>query len=257
MSSLSSLEKHKLEKVFNMANGFVLDFSDKSLQAFALDSVKLDILDEKYNLNSGSKANRLRSFWTQEPNQVVGKLTHDMLDYWKYRKDDASTEITASEQKAYEEACLISEHLIGETDVEHLEIAQGITNDENFQLLSKQIKDNIECGQPEAGLDRLHTFLVKYFRHLCEKRGVSTDRDEPLNSVFGKYIKAVRAAGLIKSEMSEQILKFSISILSFFNYVRNNQSLAHDNKTLNREESFLIFRNISALVKFVETIDKP
>lgn len=239
-----------------MANGFVLDFSDKSLQAFALDSVRLDIQDEKYNLNSTSKANRLRSFWTKESDQVVGKLTHDMLDYWKYRKDDAGTEITGPEQKAYEEASRISEWLIGKTDVEHLEIAQVVTNDKNFQLLSRQIKDNIEGDQPEAGLDRLHTSLMKYFRHLCQKRGISTDRDEPLNSIFGKYIKALRVASLIKSEMSEQILKSSISILSSFNYVRNNQSLAHDNNTLNREESFLIFRNISALVKFVEAIEK-
>ncbi|MFD2717437.1 abortive infection family protein [Hymenobacter monticola] len=255
MSSLTPLDKHKLEKAFNMANGFVLDFSDKSFQAFALDSVKLDIQDEKYNLNSGSKANRLRSFWAKESDQVVGKLTHDMLGYWKYRKDDAGAEISEVEQKAYEEACQISERLKGRTDVEHIETAQVIAKDENFQLLASQIKDNIENGQPEAGLDRLHTYLMKYFRHLCEKRGIAADRDEPLNSVFGKYVKALQAASLIKSDMSELILKSSISLLSKFNYVRNNQSLAHDNKTLNREESFLIFRNISALMKFVESIE--
>ena len=50
--------------------------------------------------------------------------------------------------------------------------------------------DSIEKNEPEAGLDRLHTFVMKLIRTLAEKRGVAIDRDKPLHSVFGEYVKA-------------------------------------------------------------------
>lgn len=259
MSTLTAVEKSKLEKLFRMGNGYVLGFSDKTLQGFVMDSVRLDILEEKYKAGSGSKANRLRAFWSQEPDHIVGKLIKDLLDsipaYWEHITGGTDEVIPENEQQAYQESQRICERLLGGTDVEHLETLQAIAQDDNFTLLAQQIRASIEKGEPEAGLDRLHTFLVKYCRHLCDKHGIATDRDEPLNAVFGKYVKALTAAGKIKSEMSANILRYSITILSSFNYVRNNQSLAHDNEMLNREESLLIFRNVSALVKFIEFVE--
>jgi len=61
---------------------------------------------------------------------------------------------------------------------------------------------------------------------------------------------------MIESEMTERILKSSISILESFNTVRNNQSFAHDNPILNYNESLLIFNNIASAIKFLETIEQ-
>ena len=85
MSDLNGLQKHKLEKALRMSNGYVLDFSNSGLQTFVFDSTGLDILDEKYynKSSSNSKANKLRSFWEQEPNNIVGKLLVDLLEYRK------------------------------------------------------------------------------------------------------------------------------------------------------------------------------
>jgi hypothetical protein len=260
MSSLSAIEKNGLEKVFRMSDGNVLNFTNSSLKDFILDVAKLDISEEKYNLASGSKANRLRAFWKLESDQAIGNVTQEMLrlvpDYWTYRKEVYDEETPANVQRAYEESNRTVERLLGVADVEHLENLQAVENDDNFILLLKQIKDNIDSGEPEAILDRLHTLIIKYIRHLCDKHGIKTIKDEPLNSTFGKYIKILSVSGKIKSEMSEHILRYAITILSSFNYVRNNQSLAHDNEMLNREESLLIYRNISALFKFIESIEK-
>jgi hypothetical protein len=81
MSNLSFGEKHKLEKVFGMGSGYVLEFSNRTFQDFVYDSTGKNIFDEAYNRGSGSKANRLREFWQKEPNQLVGKLIFDLLDY--------------------------------------------------------------------------------------------------------------------------------------------------------------------------------
>ena len=62
--------------------------------------------------------------------------------------------------------------------------------------------------------------------------------------------------GYIETEMTRRILKTSISLLDAFNPVRNDKTFAHDNPLLNYDESMLIFKNISSLLLFVESIEK-
>ena len=81
MSNLTNSEKRTFEKFLGMSSGWVLDFSNRTFADFVTDSTNRDIFDPRYNHASGSKANRLRAFWSTEDNQVVGKLMSDMLDY--------------------------------------------------------------------------------------------------------------------------------------------------------------------------------
>jgi len=83
MSDLTAVEKRKLEKLFGMETGYVLDFSNRTFEEFIRDSTGLNIFDQRYNHGSGSKANRLRAFWQKEDNDVVGKLLNDILDYYE------------------------------------------------------------------------------------------------------------------------------------------------------------------------------
>ena len=61
MADLSFIEKTKLEKLFQMGGGYVLDFSNRTLAEFVAESTGRDIYDAKYDHASGSKANRLRA----------------------------------------------------------------------------------------------------------------------------------------------------------------------------------------------------
>ena len=81
MADLTLIEKRKLERLFRMDSGYVLNFSDRIFEGFVLDSTGLDIYDAKYNYRSGSKANRLRAFWNEESNHVVSKLLSDLIEY--------------------------------------------------------------------------------------------------------------------------------------------------------------------------------
>ena len=81
MSDLTNLEKKRFEKLFDMSGGYVLDFSNRTIAEFVVDSTGRNIYDVRYDYESGSKANRLRAFWQVEDNRVVGKLMGDMLDY--------------------------------------------------------------------------------------------------------------------------------------------------------------------------------
>jgi hypothetical protein len=113
MSDLTSIEKIKLEKLLEMDSGYVLDFSNRTFQEFVLENLNIDIYDEKYNYNSGSKANRLRRFWKEESNSTVGKLIETLLEYWRTKKLIARKAITTEEENLFNECQKILERLQG------------------------------------------------------------------------------------------------------------------------------------------------
>ena len=74
---------------------------------------------------------------------------------------------------------------------------------------------------------------------------------------MGEYIKAIKAKELIESEITERILKSTISVMEAFNKIRNDHSFAHDNEVLNYNESLLIFGHVTSSVRFIEAIEQP
>ena len=256
MADLTSIEKLRLERLFGMGSGYVLDFSNRTFDEFILDNTRVNIYEEKFSYSSGSKANRLRAFWDKESNYLVGKLLLAMLEYWKTQNQLYNREVKTQENEIYAECVKIAERLKQDTLVENIDILQTDTDDQDFNLLAKILREALEKNQPETALDRLHTYVFKYARQLCEKHNILTNKDEPLHSVFGKYIKHLTFNNLLDSIMSERILKSSISILEAFNDVRNNKSFAHDNKILNYRESLFIFNNITTPVEFIGHIER-
>lgn len=259
MADLSSIEKLQIEKLFDMGTGYVIDFSNRTFSEFILENMGVEIYDTKYDYASGSKANRLRAFWQKEPNHVVGQLLLKLLEYWMAKKKSSYSDITPAEQALYDECVKIAQRLIQNSPVENLDAIESLADSRNFSLLAKSIKESIRNNEPEAALDRLHTFVVKYIRQLCDKHGIPHDRNKPLHSLFGEYVKHLKQNNLIESQMTERILRASISILEAFNDVRNNQSFAHDNPVLNYNESILIFNNVASAINFLRSIetDKP
>jgi Abortive infection C-terminus len=249
MSDLNYTEKLQLEKLLGMSSGYVLDFSNRTFEEFVAESVGVNIFDEKYSQGSGSKANRLRAFWTHEPNYLVGRLIHDLLEY-------ARRQTTPPVDSLLSDCYRIAERLRRGAPVVKMPGGGAKVGEQDFRVLLKSLGQAIDRNQPEAALDRLHTYVVKYMRHLCQCHGLEAGRDRPLHSLVAEYTKHLKAAGLIESEMTERILKSSISIMEAFNRVRNEQSLAHDNPVLNYDESLLIFNHVVGAVQFVESIER-
>ncbi|GAP97811.1 hypothetical protein NIES2104_43630 [Leptolyngbya sp. NIES-2104] len=221
-----------------MESGYILDFSNKSFQEFVIENTRIDIYDSKYDYASGSKANRLRAFWNKEPNNIVGELLLDLLEYWRTQKLINGKEIDLAEQTLFDECYAIAERLKQDSFVENIDAIQSYSSEKDFSVLAKSIRESIENNEPEVALDRLHTFAVKYTRKLCDRHEIIYNRSKPLHSLYGEYVKYLKQNGFIESQMTERILKSSISILESFNEVRNNRSLAHDNSVLNYHERF-------------------
>jgi hypothetical protein len=248
MSNLTNQEKRKFEQLLNMGGGYVLDFSNRTFQEFVIDSTGRDPYDTPY-YHGNSKANRLRGFWLEEPNGVVGRLVGDMLDY-------GVENALFTGRDALVDACRrVVARLSQDSPVSEADALAAISNERDFDTIAKAVQEAIAKNEPEAALDRLHTFVVKYVRRLCTQHGLAVTRDKPLHSLFGEYVKRLRDGGHIQSAMGERILKSSISLLEAFNDVRNNQSLAHDNPILRYGEALLIFNHVASSVRYLRSVE--
>jgi hypothetical protein len=113
MSDLTSIEKLKIEKIFEMEGGYVLDFSNRTFQEFMLENMNIDIYDQKYSYHSGSKANRLRAVWVKESNPIVGDLIEKLLEYWKEKRLIENHLSTLQEEALYNSCKEIASRLKG------------------------------------------------------------------------------------------------------------------------------------------------
>ncbi|MCM3597197.1 abortive infection family protein [Metabacillus idriensis] len=256
MSNLKHIDRIKLERLLNMGSGYVLHFNNGTLRDFVIEMTGIDIYDEQYSIKGESKANRLRAFWEIEADETVSKLVFALLELWKDRKEMYDQEIEESEQALFNDCFSIAENLNQKGVTEFVNgILKPQIEDKDFSVLAKNIKESIERNEPEAALDRLHTYTVKYFRSLCRKHHISYNKEKALHSLYGEYVKVLEKNKLIESGMTLRILKSSISLLDAFNSVRNDKSFAHDNPILNYQESMLIFKNISSMIEFIESVE--
>jgi hypothetical protein len=214
MSDLSSSEKRKLERLFGMGSGYVLGdkFSNRTFHEFAEEHTGRNIYEPQYiRDSSGSKANCLRGFWIVENNFLVAKLIAALIDYGE------EMEAFKSDDPLVAECRRIVTRLSRDSPVPELDALAAAGNERDFEALAQQVREAIAKNQPETALDRLHTFVIKFVRTLCAKHGINVAQDKPLHSLFGEYVKELRRGGHLESEMTDRILKSSISVLEAFN----------------------------------------
>jgi hypothetical protein len=83
MNKLTHIEKQKLERELCMGGGYVLDFSNRTFEEFFREVVGVQIYDSRFNLDSGSKANRMRAFWQVATDEQLRLLFNGILEGWE------------------------------------------------------------------------------------------------------------------------------------------------------------------------------
>lgn len=249
MADIGAFERRKLEKLLRMGEGYVMNFSDRTYADFFID-FRVDIDSPRYRAGGDSKAKRMRAFWDLAPNHSAGKVLEGLIAYGV--EFDC---LGDSNPQLIEDCRKVSQRLLSDQPVPDLDALTAIADERDFEVVAEHVREAIEKNQPEGGLDRLHTFVNKFIRVICEPYGITVSRDKPLHSIFGEYVKALRAGGHLESEMTDRILRSSISVLESFNDVRNNKSLAHDNPILNHDESLLVFSHVASSIRFIKSLE--
>jgi len=65
-----------------MDGGYVLDFSNRTFEEFFREVVGVEIFDPRFNSGSGSKANRMRTFWLIASDDQLRLLLNGLLEGW-------------------------------------------------------------------------------------------------------------------------------------------------------------------------------
>ncbi len=250
MSNLTAKERRALEAFLGMETGYVLNFSDRTYARFFEEAVDRNIDDPRFQTHGYSKAKRMRSFWDQEDNWVVAKCLAALLEVAK----DEDWRALSNEKLLTGYQIVLSRISEGQPVADLAAIAAE-PDDRDFDAVAKAAREAIEKNQPEAGLDRLHTFVVKFFRKLCDDHDLALDRNVPLNGLVGAYVKVLKEKGKIGSDMAERILKSSIAHFEAFNHVRNNHSMAHDNCILGYDEALLIYSHVANTIRFIKALE--
>ncbi len=82
MSSLNDVEKRYFERLLGMQSGYVLDYSDPTFGEF-FRRHRVNIHDPRYQTHGTSKAKKMRAFWEQEPDALVGAVLGEMLEAYE------------------------------------------------------------------------------------------------------------------------------------------------------------------------------
>lgn len=131
MSSLSALEKSKLERLLDMSDGYVLNFSDSTFATFFGD-FNVDIHSPKYTTIGTSKAKKLRAFWQIENDHLVGETLKSMIDLYE------SLEVKVDQVELLKQCKDISSRLL--TGKVNLEPLRQYTEKLDLQAIDRQIK---------------------------------------------------------------------------------------------------------------------
>ena len=95
MSTLTRNERRYLERMLEMGDGYVLNYSDATYGEF-FRRHGMEIHAERFQTYGTSKAKKMRSFWDQEPDARVATVLGDMLDDYEVDCDLEGGQVDAS-----------------------------------------------------------------------------------------------------------------------------------------------------------------
>jgi hypothetical protein len=82
LNKLTYFERLKFERELRMEGGYVLDFSNRTIRAFFIEVVGVDVYDPRYATTSGSKANRVRAFWEVATDEQLKLFFKGLFEGW-------------------------------------------------------------------------------------------------------------------------------------------------------------------------------
>ena len=240
-----------IEDALSFERGYVLNFSDRTFAEFFDEEFGVTIYQDKYDFNGQSKGKHLRAFIEVEDEATV---CHVLRRLWEHRDTLKIGLVANTPPEVKERYFSMIARIESGAGTPSTDAIDRFKKDETLEELVASIERDIRANKPVAALDRLHTYCMKKFGHLLDERGIAWGREEPLHGRVGKYVKALSQDRDLR-DVTLQIAKNAIGVFDKFNHVRNNQSLAHDNVLLDQAEARFIYDSITAILRFVKTIE--
>ncbi len=111
MVKLKHSELRTIDGLFDMADGYPLNFTNKTLAEFFEDELNEDIYADRFAFKGTSKANRIRAYLELASPMQAGRLLRAL---WNYKNQEREAEFQRNQQMVAS----------GFMDVEQLEVSQ-------------------------------------------------------------------------------------------------------------------------------------
>lgn len=246
MSSLTTPEKSYLEAILDMGSGYVLDFTNATFGEL-FHRHKVDILGDEFETYGTSKARRMRAFWENEPDALVGRVLTELLDTYKVNCDLGVREIDTDLLSKCRE---IVTRLSGKTPSADSLTSEGFLNKEfeipnlqklplepaAFEIIQGRLKEAQMCLEAKAYLA-----VIFHCGSVLEAvlLGAALDRPEKFNRSqaspqkdgkvkpfqdwsLSELINVAHDVGLLKLDVQ----KFSHGLRDFRNFIHPYQQMA-------------------------------
>lgn len=246
-------QREVFDRIFHSSGGYVLDFSDRSMAEWFQETCGLEIFQERFQIDGGSKGKTLRGFVAVAEPRLVAQVLRAL---WAYRCSMPSFIANDPAEETRLSAWL--EQFVRELDAASsmpLEDSfKDFSGDTTLAKLRASIAADLIAEKPDVALDRVHTYCVKRFRHLLAAKGQSFDANTPLDALFGAYGRILKDTGAV-SEFALPTLRVQHKLFDALNQARNKRSLAHDTQLLELSETQFVVDSVLISSAFIERIE--
>ncbi|MBF7074089.1 hypothetical protein ISG33_11830 [Glaciecola sp. MH2013] len=247
MANINKQEQRQLEKALGMASGYVLDFSKEEFREFVLEHTGKDINDPKYIQDSESNADRLRVFWLAESNHTIAVLFKALIDEW-----DSWTTMQDPLHPS-SDFLRITERLTVSAPAPDIWVVVPNAADKDFETVANEIRESIARDEPTAALERLYTFLRRYFKILSQKHKLVDKDNLSLYELVDLYVGHSRDNKSMKARIFDDVLRSSIAKFEDLHEVMNTQSFVNKKQILSKDEAMLILEHVASSIRFIES----
>lgn len=257
MNTLKPAEIRIIERILRMGEGYVLDFSNRTFAEFFDREMDIDIDDGVWLANGTSKANRLRTYMRAVDDSKIAKLLRALDDYrtgTSFGTLNADSEMQAKFRDIIKRLSQDGSR-IDETSPINTKALDHFSPDETLAELIGAIERDIQADKPQVALDRLHTYCMKRFGHLIGNYNPGAPLGDTLNARAGQYFNELKRQAKDFHPISFSIMKSAVLIFDQFNDVRNNRSLAHDNRLVSKSEARFVFESVCNILRFIKSTE--
>ncbi|HEM4275431.1 TPA: abortive infection family protein [Streptococcus suis] len=216
-------------KIFFNNGGYVLDFSNSTFSSFTFHSIGIDI-QGKYQLSKGKS---FESFVDEGPDDLVLKLSLDLLQYYENLPDSSlekSDERTVLAEKLKKRLLLYQDVATGYFS----ETTQSLSSYFDSSYIDKQISImlNMIKESPTDSIGKAKELLESCFKHILDRENIEYNNSDNISTLQKKVFRLLNldANHNISAKNNDdvkRVLSGLNQIVSGINNLRNDKGDGH------------------------------
>lgn len=249
-------DKTFIKNFFNK-DGYVLDFSNSKFSDFTFHSIEVDI-QGKYQLSKGKS---FEAFVNEGPDELVLKLTLDLLRYYENLPDSS---IEKSEERTIQ-AEKLKKRLLSykETSVEYLsETAQNMSSYFDSSYIDKQIAIMLDMigKSPTDSIGKAKELLESCFKYILDHEAIEYANSDSISTLQKKVFQFLNLdtnqnISAKNNDDVKRVLSGLNQIIGGINNLRNDKGGGHGKglsfKELPTRYASLVVHSSVTLINFI------